>query len=271
MLVLLVMMIKKSMHTKGEKRKLSGQTIVEETKIKEAESKKAPLKAELIVRLKALEKKYEELENENNILKMEKIDNIKTIEKLQKRVTEMEESVVIEKDSEELDLSFGPRYCKKCGHEAEDGYQLDAHHWSDHDDGDDPNCFDCQRCDESFTTLKDLMTHKKKKHVENVDMCWHYLNGACPFGEYCWFKHENESKESKNESKIITIKCNICEKTFKERYSFMKHKIKEHEENIEVCKLFQKGKCSYHENCWFSHKNYKIDQMISNEKRNKNS
>ena len=108
MLVLLVMMIKKSMHTKGEKRKLSGQTIVEETKIKEAESKKAPLKAELIVRLKALEKKYEELEQENNILKIEKENNIKTIEKLQKRVSEMEELEVYEKDTEELDLSFGP-------------------------------------------------------------------------------------------------------------------------------------------------------------------
>ena len=114
---------------------------MEETKVKEVESKKAPLKAELILKLKALEKKYEELEKENNILKIENENNIKTIEKLQKRVTEMEELEVDEKDTEELDLSFGPRYCKKCGHEAEYGYQLGAHRWSEYDDGDDPNFF----------------------------------------------------------------------------------------------------------------------------------
>ena len=30
-------------------------------------------------------------------------------------------------EAEELDLSFGPRTCEKCGYEAEDGYQLDGH------------------------------------------------------------------------------------------------------------------------------------------------
>ena len=252
--------------SKGEKRKLSGESTVEETQVKEVESKKAPLKAELIVKLKALEKKYEELEQENNILKIEKENNIKTIEKLQKRVSEMEELEVYEKDTEELDLSFGPRYCEKCGHEAEDGYQLDAHYWTEHD-GNDPNFFHCQQCDASFTTLKDLMAHKKKNHVENVEICWHYLNGACLFGEYCWFKHENEPKQSKKELNKESIKCNICDKIFKERNSFMIHKRKEHEENIEVCKLFKKGNCTYHEKCWFSHKNSKIDKMILNEKK----
>ena len=142
------MMINKKLHTKetnvniapfkGANRKLSGQTTVEENKAMEVK-KKAPLKAELIEKLKALEKKYEQLEKENDILKLEKEDNIKTIEKLKEKVTEMQELAVVEKDCDELDLSFGPRYCKKCGHEAEDGYQLDAHQWTEHDDGDDPN------------------------------------------------------------------------------------------------------------------------------------
>ena len=111
------MMSNKGMHrketnvnatSKGEKRKLSGESTVEETQVKEVESKKAALKAELIVKLKALKNKYEELEQENNILKIEKENDIKTIEKLQKRVSEMEELEVYEKDTEELDLSFGP-------------------------------------------------------------------------------------------------------------------------------------------------------------------
>ena len=41
----------------------------------------------------------------------------------------------------------------------------------------------------------------------------------------------------------------------------MKHRKVEHEENIETCKLFQKGECTYNEKCWFTHKNSKIDKM----------
>ena len=106
------MMINKNLNTKetnvniaaskGEKRKLSSQTTVEETKSLEVK-KKAPLKAELIEKLKALEKKYEELEKENDILKLEKVENINTIEKLKKKVTELEELATVEKDVEELD------------------------------------------------------------------------------------------------------------------------------------------------------------------------
>ena len=93
-------------------------------------------------------------------MKLEKVENINTIEKLKKRVTELEKLATVEKDVEELDLS------NKCGHEPEDGYQLDAHHWSEHDDGDDPIFFNCQQCVERFSTLKDLMAHKKNKHSD---------------------------------------------------------------------------------------------------------
>ena len=87
-------------------------------------------------------------------MKLENGDNIKTIEKLKKKLTEMEELAIVREDC---------GYCKKCGHEAEDGYQLDAHHLTKYNDGDDPNLFNCQHCDESFSTLTDLMAHKNKK------------------------------------------------------------------------------------------------------------
>ena len=45
------------------------------------------------------------------------------------------------------------------------------------------------------------------------------------------------------------------------------HKRKEHEENMEVCKLFEKGNCTYHEICWVSHKNSKIDKRMPNGKK----
>ena len=103
------------------------------------------------------------------------------------------------------------------------------------------------------------MLHKKKKHLENVDVCWHYLDGDCSYGEHCWFKHEN--KNNKNESNTKTIKCKICEKILIGKNTYMKHRKVEHEENIETCKLFQKGECTYNEKCWFTHKNSKIDKM----------
>ena len=36
----------------------------------------------------------------------------------------------------DLDMSKGPRYCTKCVYESEDGYNLDTHTWSEHDDDD---------------------------------------------------------------------------------------------------------------------------------------
>ena len=46
----------------------------------------------------------------------------------------------------------------------------------------------------------------------------------------------------------------------------MKHRRGEHEGNTEICKLFQKGKCTWNEKCWFAHENSKIDKFMPNEK-----
>ena len=65
-----------------------------------------------------------------------------------------------DQNGEELDLSIGPRFCRKCHYQAEDGYVLDAHFWSEHDD-DGSEFLRCKICDESFPSLNDLMIHKK--------------------------------------------------------------------------------------------------------------
>ena len=178
---------------KGEKRKLSGQNAAQEIKqlgSNTEKPKKAPLKAELIVKLKNLEKEYEALKVENS-------KHLQTIEDLEIKVASLEKQTK-KKDLEsenhqkadDLDMSFGPRYCKKCGYQTEDGYQLDGHVWSEHEDSD-ITSLQCQHCDRKFSTLRDLMTHKKMKHIENVSLCWHFSNGECLFGEEtCWFKHE---------------------------------------------------------------------------------
>ena len=52
---------------------------------------KASLKAELILKLEALEKEYEVLAEENKALKSKRVKNIQTMDKLQKKIIEMEE------------------------------------------------------------------------------------------------------------------------------------------------------------------------------------
>ena len=161
----------------GQKRKLFDPNAVQivnkplENNVERA--KKAPLKAEIISNLKALEKKHEELKQENQQLKK----RIAELEDQAKQIKMMEKCT---EEAEELDLSFGPRTCEKCGYEAEDGYQLDGHFWSEHDEDDEEQMelFHCQNCDKTFSTMNDLMVHKKKKHVDNVDICWNFSNDA---------------------------------------------------------------------------------------------
>ena len=42
----------------------------------------------------------------------------------------------------------------------------------------------------------------------------------------------------------------------------MTHRKRNHEANVKVCNLFRKGQCTYHECCWFVHRNLEIDKKI---------
>ena len=125
--------------TKGEKRKLVGQNNTAENKLIVDKAKKAPLKAELISKLQALEKEHDAMKIENEALKLENASKLQIIDNYKKKVADLETKLETgghKNTEEELDLSFGPRYCSKCDFEAEDGYQLDGHFWSEHDDSD---------------------------------------------------------------------------------------------------------------------------------------
>ena len=147
-------------------------------------------------------------------------------------------------DTEALDLSFGPRYCNKCGYEVEDGYQLDGHLWSEHKDVDDEKLLACPHCDQTFKILKELMVHKKIMHVKHVSICWHFLDDSCSYDKTCWFRHEKTI--------VLDPICNICKNKFKTRNDRMMHKKKEHENNVKMCELIKNGDCT--EKCWFSHR-----------------
>ena len=260
-------MINRSLPTKQSinkavKRKLGGQT-VHDTKLIEGnieKTKKVPLKAELIVKLNNLEKEHEALKVEHEALKVDYTKYIEINNSLERKIEDLEKnSQKIEpkkieaghEDTEDLDLSFGPRYCNICGFETEDGYQLDGHLWSEHEDEDDLKLFVCQYCDQSFSNLKNLMTHKKSNHLENVSICSHFSNGACPYDETCWFQHVKDPKETSTE---LCIVCNICKKNFKSISDLMIHRKNEHEENIKMCRHFKQGNCTCNIKCWFSHR-----------------
>ena len=63
---------------------------------------------------------------------------------------------------------------------------------AEHDDDEiDDKSIVCQYCDQSFSEFKDLMAHKKIKHVERVSLRWNFMDGSCFHGEQkCWFRHE---------------------------------------------------------------------------------
>ena len=149
-------MINKNLCTKQPsnktvKRKLSGQTVIHENELKGGNAEKArkvPLKAELLLKLKDLEKEHEALKLEHEALKLENKNNIEINHDLEKKIANLEKifkkteekNLEVGDDNgtdEDLDLSFGPRYCDKCGYEAEDGYPLDGHTWSEHEDDND--------------------------------------------------------------------------------------------------------------------------------------
>ena len=108
----------------------------------------------------------------------------------------------------------------KCDYEAEDKYELDAHTYTEHDA---EQYLICRFCEHCFNTKKELMIHRKKYHIERVDICRDFSRGVCPFiDNVCRYKHD----QTVNEGEIATpkIKCNKCDKEFGNKPEFMKHK-----------------------------------------------
>ena len=55
----------------------------------------------------------------------------------------------------------------------------------------------CYICSQSFPSLLDMMTHKKKNHRGAVRRCQNYLKDNCRFhSNFCWFLHEDERMEA---------------------------------------------------------------------------
>ena len=182
-------------------------------------------------RFDSLERNFQDVKGENKVLETKNDENLKIIQSLNKRlecITKDKEMVAKETQTvrgielnckecdfeaptstelsfhlneihgwsedqirDKLDMAAGPRYCKKCEFEAADGYELDGHVWSEHDDEDVE-----QHCDQIFSEIKDLMAHKKVKHLSKVSLCRNFETGSCIYGEQnCWVDTVKKNKK----------------------------------------------------------------------------
>ena len=250
---------------------------------------KAPLKADLVIKLKELQLNFNALEAENN-KNLEKIkfleERIETMEKKTQTMpneTQTECGLELkcsecnfeartdselnwhmgkthgwsdEQSSDDLNSSSEPRDCKRCDYQAEDKYDFDGHTWTEHEDDDDGH-IKCQICDENFANVGNLMKHKKIKHREKVASCQNYNSGGCPFDDSkCWFIHIKYNED---------FKCIICDETFHSKSYFMQHRKNQHSEMVQPCKNIE---CVFKTSCWFKHDHQ--DTQVYHEKKNEN-
>ena len=108
------------------------------------------------------------------------------------------------------------------------------------------NKVNCRICGEEFTVKRDLMQHRKKKHIETVAPCSKKIKGQCDYSdEMCWWSHLKTEKDHS---------CYICGETFIDKNIMMKHRKKEHGNVVKECSEFIKNNCRFQEAaCWFKH------------------
>ena len=126
--------------------------------------------------------------------------------------------------------------------------------------------YSCNFCDESFTDIHDLMSHKKTDHLDRVSKCRNYSDGNCPYSDGdCWFDHGANIRACDK----TDFNCKLCDKVFEERSDYMKHRKSEHRLLVPLCRDNKKGSCMFNDKtCWFLHDtNQVISEGDNQEKR----
>ena len=107
----------------------------------------------------------------------------------------------------------------------------------------------CYTCKLDFDGFYNLMNHRKSVHPSSKK-CRNFSAGKCTFNNDCWYVHGEE-----NEDTLDNFKCDLCDKVFRGRTYFMKHKKLLHHQYVPSCEKFNRNKCSRTDNeCWFHHR-----------------
>ena len=156
-------------------------------------------------------------------------------------------SVAVQTENMEMDIMR----CNECEYPAEDIYDLGEHMYEIHTMENEgiTDQIACYYCDDSFTTKKDLMKHRKEAHEEKISPCSFFLEGKCVHGNQCWYSHENDP------SKLVPeYRCQHCEIVFRFRFEFMQHRKQHHLETVPICRDTLSGTCQFGTvKCWFIH------------------
>ena len=116
---------------------------------------------------------------------------------------------------------------------------------------------ECRNCGERFLDKRNLMNHRKEKHLETVAVCRNNIENKCNFSaEMCWWNHKkiNDNNEQEN------IKCFICGESFQNLVEMMSHRKRNHPDAIRQCFQFSRNNCRYQsEFCWYKHHENKKD------------
>ena len=124
-------------------------------------------------------------------------------------------------------MTISLRFCSKCDYQAEDCYDMDGHKWFEQDD-EDHESLRCNSCNMTFSSLRDLMYHKKDSH-------------GCSWKEFV-------------DPKSDPFSCKLCNERFKTLRISMLHNKTEHKEKLAECWKFSTRECNFGDDCWLKQK-----------------
>ena len=213
---------------------------------------KALKKDDIILQYNALLEKFQAMKDQNMLLQQEKTNHVEAILLLEETVKILEnKSSHIEKKS--ITVQTEIIRCEECEFPADNMHDLVYHMYEFHPLQTQENGMACNFCSDKFKSNADLMMHKKRDHIERVQLCVNFDDGNCDFGDACWFSHETSSTKT-----CLVYSCNYCELKFKIKSKFMKHRKTMHSEYVNSCKNEIDGSCEHgSQNCWFNHEETK--------------
>ena len=164
----------------------------------------------------------------------------------------------------ESDLEFHLTYehkrlyewnCMKCCFQTNDKASLKNHFDLKHTEG--QGKIICEDCNLEFNSSWHLKNHIRDDHGQK-ELCSHFKENKCKFGERCWKKHS----DSPNRPQNITFTCYSCKENFASLKNLMTHKKNKHREHCKPCSP-KSGACRLEntpEKCWYIHQDFQMDR-----------
>ena len=190
-----------------------------------------------------------------------------------RKSTTCDKSNILETKEKEKEKHFDEKYeelqynCEECPFQGTTQIQLNKHFNLKHmmKGQTMKEVIQCKHCNEQFSAIWNLMSHRKQEHPNTVAFCKNKPIGTCRFNaDTCWWRHE----EKETGQQVGGIKCFICNQNFETKADMMIHRKCFHRSMVRKCTDFLKNQCRFQEKfCWFVHDNedMEIDNNIETE------